>query len=136
MDNLLEFNWWYILIAVIIFAIVKRGKGGVVTKRYEAKLVAVEPSFQGCKTEATYAVFKEGRPDHINIEIDNLPIAAGEEVELLMDGQRFARVKVNRRSSIDFDHWSDETTSFPVVSGGEDLCVRFQGSDLFKGTFS
>ncbi len=120
----MEFHWWYIFIGLIFFFIFfGKGKGGVVVKRLTANMEILDQRFDECRPEAEYSTFKEGSPDHIDIEIEQLPIQVGEELEFQLNRKTLANVKVERDKEAEFDQWSDE------------LVIKYQGVDVLKGTF-
>ena len=82
MDYFMEFHWWYIPIGFIfLLFLFGKGKGGVVVKRFTANMEILDQRFDGCRPEAKYSIFKEGSPDHIEIEVEKLPIQVGEELK-------------------------------------------------------
>lgn len=132
----MQFHWWYILIGIVLlFLIFGKGKGGVVVKRVRAKFEVLDPRFQDCRPEADYCIFKPGKPEHIDIEIENLSIPVGEELAFFINGASLACVTVKRNKEAEFDHWSDEDLSFPVIIEGDELLVKYQGNDVLKGIF-
>lgn len=136
MDYFLQFHWWYVPIAIILlFAITGKSKGGVVVKRFTADMQILDERFQGCDPDADYSIFKEGKPDHIDIEIERLTIPVGDELEFYINGELLAKVNVKRNREAEFDHWSDEDVVFPKVKDGDELIVRYQGIDALKGIF-
>ncbi|MFK7914030.1 MAG: hypothetical protein AB8B93_08955 [Pseudomonadales bacterium] len=137
MEYFFEFHWWYVLVAFLALVLFTgKRKGGRVVQRFDAELVVLDQRFAGCEPEASYCVFKEGSPDHIEIELENLTLATGEELEFLLDGSLLATVKVEQDKEAEFDHWSDGDVQFPTVQGGEQLTVRYQGADVLQGTFA
>ena len=135
MDYFFEFHWWYILIGVLFVIAFGKGKGGFVVKRFTADLELLDDRFKACRTEASYAIFKEGSPDHIEIEIENLFLCAGEVLEIFLDGKFLATATVEKDKEAEFDHWSDEGVSFPEIKGGEHLVIKYKGTPIFQGTF-
>jgi hypothetical protein len=135
MDYFLEFHWWYLLIGFLVFTFIRKGKGGIVVQRYTAQFDVIDPRFQQCLPEANYAIFKEGSPDRIDIEIDKLPLASGETVEFHINGLMLVKVKVSRGKEAEFDHWGDEGVDFPIIKGGEVLDVKYLGETVLKGVF-
>ena len=136
MDYFLEFHWWYIVVGIIFFFIIfGKGKGGAVVKRVTANMEILDQRFEGCVPEAKYSTFKEGSPDHIEIEVERLSIQAGEELEFQLNGKTLAKVKVERDKEAEFDHWSDEGVDFPVIKEGDKLVIKYQNVDVLKGTF-
>ena len=132
----LQFHWWYVPIALVLaFILFGRSKGGVVRQRYEARLDALDPRFEQCRWEAEYKQFKEGSPDHIEIELENLALEPGEKLELRLNGALLAEVEVDRSREAEFDHWSDEDVSFPRITDGDELVIRYRGVDVMRGTF-
>ena len=136
MEYFEEFHWWYVLIGIVLlFLFFGKSKGGMVKKRVTADLAVLDERFAACITEADYSIFKEGSPDHIEIEVEQLPIEAGEELAFELNGETLALVTVNRKQEAEFDHWSDEGIDFPVVKEGDVLVIKYQGVDVFKGAF-
>lgn len=132
----MEFNWWYLLGGLfLVFLVFGKRKGGVVVKRYTARLKVLDPRFEGCRPEAKYSIFKEGSPDHIDIELEELTIPVGDELEFRLNGEAFADVRVERDREAEFDHWGDEGVDFPVVKEGDELVIRYKDVDVLRGTF-
>lgn len=125
----------YIYWSYFFFIFFGKRKGGVVVKRLTANMEILDQRFDGYRPEAEYSTFKEGRPDHIDIEIEQLPIQAGEELEFQLEGKTLANVKVQRDKEAGFDHWSDEDIDFPAIKEGDELVIKYQGVDVLKGTF-
>ena len=48
-------------------------------------------------------------------------------------GKAFDGVKVEKDREAEFDHWSDEDVTFPVVTMGDELIIRYRGTDVLKG---
>ncbi len=132
---LMEFHWWYLLVGFFIFIIFAKGKGGVVVNRVTANLEILDKRFAESRLEAQYSVFKKGSPDHIDIEVENLPVEAGEELEFQLNRKILAKVRVKRNREAEFDHWSDEETVFPVIVEGDELVIRYQNKEVLKGIF-
>ena len=136
MDYFMQFHWWYIPVGfVVCFIVFGKGKGGFVVTRLTANMEILDQRFTGCRPEAKYSTFKEGRPDHIEIEVDRLSLPAGEELAIEINGETLAKVKVKSNKEAEFDHWSDEDVDFPVIKEGDELVIRYQGADALKGTF-
>lgn len=135
MDYFGEFHWWYLAAGLLLFLLFGKGKGGVVVKRFTADLSVLDERFSACRTEASYAIFKEGSPHHIEIEIENLFLAVDEVLEFFLDGDLLAAVKVEKDKEAEFDHWSDEGVSFPEIKGGEHLVIKYKELAVFEGTF-
>jgi len=136
MDYFMEFHWWYILIGVFLFFIIfGEGKGGIVVKKLTANIEVLDPRFESCEPEADYSIFKEGKPHHIEIEVDRLSIPVGDELVFEINGKLLANVKVERDKEAEFEHWSDEGVDFPVIKEGDELVIRYQNTDVLKGTF-
>ena len=132
----MEFQWWYPFVGLFLaFLIFGKRKGGIVVTRVSADLRVLDPRFAGCRPEAKYSTFKDGSPDHIEIELDDLSLSEGEEVEFHLNGTLLARVPVKRNREAEFDHWSDEDVDFPVIRAGDELLVRYLGADVMQGTF-
>lgn len=136
MDYFFDFHWWYLLVIGLAFVLLTgKSKGGVVVKRFDAPLTVLDQRFSDCEPKASYCVFKEGSPDHIEIELEKLSLPVGDLLEFHLDGELLAKVKVEKDKEAEFDHWSDEGVVFPVIQGGERLIVRYQGVDVLEGTF-
>jgi len=131
----MEFHWWYILIAVVVFMIFGKGKGGIVVKRFTANMQILDDRFNDCKPDADYVIFKEGKPDNLDIEIERLSIPIGDEVEFHINGKLLAKVNVKGNREAEFDHYSDEGVYFPKINEGDTLVVKYQNVDVMKGTF-
>ena len=43
--------------------------------------------------------------------------------------------KVKNNNEAEFDHWSDEGITFPKITENDLLVVRYQNTDVLKGTF-
>jgi len=133
----MEFHWWYILIVlVVVFIIFGKSKGGVVVKRYTANMQILDERFSDCRPEADYTIFKEGKPEKIDIDIENLSIPVGDELELHLNGNLLAKIEVKRNHEAEFEHWSDEAVTFPKIKAGDELVVKYQNTDVLKGSFS
>lgn len=135
MDYFLEFHWWYILVGFFLLILFNKGKGGVVVKRFTANMKILDQRFIECLPEATYSVFKKGKPEKIDIEIENLFLQTGEELEFLINGKVLSHVKVKSNKEAEFEHWSDEGVDFPKIHEGDELVIKYQGIDVLKGTF-
>ncbi len=136
MDYFLQFHWWYVLIAIVLlFIFTGKSKGGIVVKRFTADMQILDDRFLGCDPEADYSIFKEGKPDHIEIEIERLTIPVGDELEFYLNGKLLSKVSVKRNKEAEFDHWSDEDVTFPKIKEGDEVIVKYQGVDALKGIF-
>lgn len=136
MDYFLQFHWWYVLIAIVLlFIFTGKSKGGIVVKRFTADMQILDDRFLGCDPEADYSIFKEGKPDHIEIEIERLTIPVGDELEFYLNGKLLSKVSVKRNKEAEFDHWSDEDVSFPKIKEGDEVIVKYRGVDALKGIF-
>lgn len=136
MDYFMEFHWWYLIIGIVVlFLFFGKSKGGVVVKRLTANMHILDERFQGCEPEADYSIFKEGKPDHIDIEIERLTIPVGEELELQLNGKTFAKFVVKRNNEAEFDYWSGEGVKFPKINEGDELVIRYKNVDVLKGVF-
>jgi hypothetical protein len=132
----MEFHWWYIVVGVILFFMVfGKSKGGVVVQRFTANMEILDPRFDGCHTEADYSIFKEGSPDHIEIEVERLTIPVGDELDFQLNGKSLAIVRVERDMEAEFDHWSDEGIYFPAIKDGDELIIKYQNTNVLKGIF-
>ncbi len=137
MDYFFEFHWWYVPVGIVlVFMMFGKGKGGFVVKRLTADMEVLDDRFADCRFEADYATFKEGEPDHIEIELERLSIPVGDELEFLINGELLAVVAVERDKEAEFDHWADEDVEFPVIQEGDQLVIKYQGLEVAKGTFS
>jgi hypothetical protein len=136
MDYFMKFHWWYLPVGfVLVFMFFGKGKGGIVVKRVTANLEPLDQRFAECTTEAKYSTFKEGSPDHIEIKIKELPVSAGDQLEFLINNKTLAMVQVKSKKKAEFDYWRDENVDFPVIKEGDELLIKSQGADVFKGTF-
>lgn len=135
MDYFLEFHFWYLIAALPLFMFFGKGKGGIVVKRLSAEMKILDPRFDQCRPDASYAMFKEGSPDHIDIEVKNLFLAVDETLEFQLNGKMLAVAKVKRNKKAKFDHWSDEGVNFPKIKVGDELVIRYQDVDVLKGRF-
>ena len=136
MDYFMEFHWWYLIVGfILLFIIFGKSKGGVVVNRVTASLETLDTRFAGCPTEAKYSTFKEGSPDHIEIKVKELPVPAGDQLEFLINQKTLAMVQVKHKKKAEFDCWSDENVDFPVIKKGDELLIKYQGVDVFRGTF-
>ena len=137
MEYLLQFHWWYVLVGILLFFMIfGKSKGGIVVKRLTANMEVLDDRFSACRLEADYSIFKEGEPDHIEIELERLSIPVGDELEFLINGKRLAIVAVERDKEAEFDHWSDDGVDFPVIKEGDALLIRYQDVDVVRGTCS
>ena len=136
MESASQFHWWYIPIILFVLFIMfgKGSKGGMVVKRFIADLKILDLRFKKCRPEAEYIIFKEGSPDKIDIEIENLFLDVGEELELFLNGSSLATITVKRDKEAEFEHWSDEM-DFPVIKEGDELVIKYQNAEVIKGTF-
>ena len=136
MDYFMEFHWWYLLVGFILFFLMSgKGKGGFVVKSFTANMEILDQRFKGCQPEARYSIFKEGSPDHIEIEVEQLSIQVGEELEFQLNGKTFAKVKVKRNKEAEFDHWSDEDGYFPVIKENDAIVIKYQNIEVLRGIF-
>lgn len=132
----MTFHWWYVPVAfILLFLVFGKRKGGIVVSRVTAYLEVLDTRFAGCRTEAKYSTFKEGSPDHIEIEVKDLSIPVGDELEFLINGKALAMVKVSPKHKAEFDYWSDEGVDFPIIKEGYELVIKYQGVDVLKGRF-
>ena len=138
MEYFLDFHWWYILVGLALL-ILFTGKGGRVIKRYSADLEVLDPQFNDCLLEADYSIFKEGKPEKIEIEVERLPLDVGELLELLelyINGSHLADMKVKKDKEAEFEHWSDGDVHFPKIREGDLIVIKYLGKDILKGTFT
>lgn len=135
MEYFMEFHWWYVLVGLVLLMMFN-GKGGFVVKGYTANLMILDDRFVNCVPTAKYSIFKEGQPDKIDIDIEELSLPVGDEMELLLNGKRFASIEVERDMEAEFEYWSDEDVEFPVIKEGDELVVIYQGTEVLKGTFA
>ncbi len=131
----MEFHWWYI--PILLFAILLIfGKGGIVRKRFTANMQVLDNRFETCRPEMHYVIFKEGQPEKIDLEIDDLDLPVGDELEFRLNNIVLANVKVKRDREAEFEHWSDDGVDFPAIKEGDLLEVYYQGTLVMKGTFA
>lgn len=136
MDYFLEFHWWYLLVAFfLLFVIFGKKKGGAVETHVSAELEPLDDRFQNCRPKADYMTFANGSPDHIDIEIKQLPLTEKETLEFRINGKLLAEVPVSPSLKAKFDHWSDEGVTFPAIKSGDELTVVYDSAEVFKGTF-
>ena len=137
MEFVEQYRWVFIAIGVVFFFILlfKGGKGGRVVTRVTADLQVLDPRFQACVTEAKYVTFKEGQPDKIEIEIEDLPLQPGEVLDFYINRQLLSRVEVKRSLEAEFEHWSDEDVAFPIVNTGDQLDIVYQNRPIMSGIF-
>jgi len=137
MDYFLQLHWWYLLIAfVLLVMFTGKRKGGIVVKSFKAEMQILDDRFQDCDADANYSIFKEGKADHIDIDLEKLIIPIGDELEFHLNGKLLAKVNVKRKKEAEFDHWADEEgVTFPRVNEGDKLVVKYQGTDVLKGVF-
>ena len=121
--------------SALFFYLSFKSKGGVIVKRITANLEAIDSRFTDSPTEAKYSTFKEGSPDHIEIKIKELPVPAGDQFEFLINDKTLAMFQVMSKKKAEFDYWSDGNVDFPVLKEGDELLIKYQGADVFKGTF-
>lgn len=136
MDYFLEFHWWYVLIGfVLLIKFTGKSKGGIVVKGFTADMQILDERFNDCDPDASYYIFKAGKPDHIDIEVERLSIPVGDELEFYLNGKLLAKAEVKKDKEAEFDHWSDEDVYFPKINEGDELVVKYQNEDVIKGTF-
>ncbi len=136
MDYLMQFHWWYILVGIILFFIFfGKKKGGVVASRLTADMQVLDERFDVCKPEADFTTFKNDGPEHIDIEIERLPLQVNEELEFLINGNPLATVKVKPNFEAEYDHWADEDIEFPIIHDGDELIIVYDNAEVLKGTF-
>jgi len=145
-EYFLEFHWWYVpSFLVLLFVLFGnpffgtssfgKYRGGVVRRKLVADLEVLDPRFGDCVTEASYNVFKQGTPDHIEIELENLPLDPGEALVFEINQRPLAECIVAQDREAEFDHWSDENVKFPVIQEADELVVKHAGTEIFRGTF-
>jgi len=134
MEYFSEFHWWYLLVGFFILVLFT-GKGGVVVKRYSADFTILDESFKDCILEATYSIFKKGKPEKFEVEVKNLSLTAGETLEVLINGAHLANISVKKDKEAEFEHWSDEGVYFPKIVDGDSITIKYTGKDIFKGTY-
>lgn len=110
-------------------------KGGSVVKRFTADLLILDARFENCRPEADYTIFKEGKPVKLEIEVEALSIPEGDELEFCINGKLLAKVLVDKSKEAEFEHYSDEGVSFPEISAGDEVVIRYQNVDVLRGTF-
>ena len=135
MEYFAEFHWWYVIVGLVVLMMFN-GKGGFVVKGYTAKLTILDDRFKDCVPTASYSIFKEGQPDKIDVDIEELSLPVGDTMELLLNGKRFASIEVERDREAEFEYWSDEGKEFPVIKEGDELIVQYQGTEVLKGCFA
>lgn len=136
MEYFMEFHWWYLLVGFMLYFFMSgKGKGGIVVKRFTANMEILDQRFEGCQPEASYSIFKEGSPDHIEIEVEQLSIQIGEELEFQLNGKTLTKVKVKRNLEAEFDHWSDEGVYFPAIKEDDEIVIKYQNIEVLRGIF-
>ena len=133
MEYFLEFHWWYVLVG-LVFIMALTGKGGRVVKRYSANLKILDERFKDCVPEAEYKVFKEGHPDKIEIEIENLPLKTDETLDVFINGVLLSKISVERYKEAEFEYWSDEA-DFPKIKEGDVVVINYLGIKILEGIF-
>lgn len=135
---------FFSMLGFILFIIVKANgkgkgsgnfKGGVVVTRFSADMEILDPEFKGCKPKAKYSIFKPGSPDKIDIEVENLFIPIGDHLEFLINGKTLANVPVEPDREAEFECWSDEGKSIPVIKAGDEVVIKYQNCEVIKGIF-
>lgn len=136
MEHFEQYRWIYIvIIAVILLKLFSKGKGGVVVSQVTADLRILDPQFQTCRPEAKYVTFKEGKPHKIDIEIENLPLQAGEFLEFYINRTLLSRAEVKRDLEAEFEHWSDGDVNFPQINAGDQIDIVYQNRAVISGVF-
>ncbi len=133
MEYFLEFHWWYLLVGLLI-VMALTGKGGRVIKKYSADLKILDDRFKDCIPEAEYKIFKEGQPDKIDVEVENLPLKTDEALDILINDVLLAEITVKRNKEAEFEHWSDEA-NFPKIKEGDVIVINYLGEKILEGTF-
>jgi hypothetical protein len=133
MEYFFEFHWWYVLVGLIIIAGLT-GKGGRVVKMYSADLKILDERFKNCMPKAEYKIFKEGQPDKIDIEVENLPLKIDETLDVLINGALLSRISVKIGKEAKYEHWSDEAY-FPQIKKGDVVVINYFGKKFLEGTF-
>ena len=136
MEFLEQNSWIYVVIGVVLFfKIFGKSKGGTVVNRVNAHLQVLDPRFQACRPEAKYVTFKDGKPNKIDIEIENLPLRAGEVLDFYINRQLLSRVEVQRDLEAEFEHWSDGDVHVPHINAGDQLDIAYQNRLVLSGVF-
>ncbi len=137
MEFVKQYPWIFVAIGAVVFLrfLIKNGKGGRVVTRVTANLQVHDPRFQACETEAKYVTFKEGQPDKIEIEIEDLPLQPGEVLDFYINRQPLSRVEVKRNLEAEFEHWSDGDVPFPQIKAGDQLDIAYQNRVIMSGVF-
>ena len=136
MENLELYHWIAIVIGVVLFLkLFGKSKGGAIVSRVTADLKVLSPQFQSCRPEAKYLTFKEGKPNKIDIEIENLPLQPGEVLDFYINRKLLSRVEVKRDLEAEFEHWSDEGVDFPHINPGDQLDIAYQNTLVLSGVF-
>jgi len=135
MEYLQDIRWWHIVAFLVVCGFFF-GKGGVVRQEYRAKLKILDDRFVGCDPKAYYRIFKAGRPEKFEIDIDRLDLPEGEELEFTINGSRLAMVKVDRGGEAEFEHWSDDkNVRVPKIKRGDEVVIKYKGKDVMEGTY-
>ncbi|MBR9805407.1 hypothetical protein GYB62_02735, partial [bacterium] len=93
------------------------------------------PRFEQCRTEAEYTTFVNGSADHIEIDIERLPLAIDDELELFLNGRIFSTIAVRRDKEAEFDNWDDETLDVPPIKAGDELVIKYENRAILQGVF-
>ena len=79
--------------------------------------------------------FKEGKPHKIEIEVENLPLQAGEFLDFYINRKLLSRVEVKHDLEAEFEHWTDEGVDFPQINAGDKLDIVYQNRVVLSGVF-
>jgi len=104
--------------------------------QFVANMEVLDTRFDGCQPKAVYSIFKEGEPDHIDIELDDLSIEPGEELVFQLNEKKLATVTVKRNREAEFDNWRDEDIEFPKICDGDVLVITYKDVEVVKGVFA
>jgi len=138
-EYLLEFHWWYILIAIVIFFIFfGESKGGVVTHRFSADFSAIDDRFSKCIGYSSRSFFKNMKDESFKVEIDKIPLEKGEELEIYINDVFFRLSKVKGNREIEFDIWLDDKKEeeFPKVMPNDKITVFYNKTPILEGVYS
>lgn len=140
MEYFTQFHWWYVPVGIVLaFAFFGKGKGGIVVKRFTATFEILDDRFKSCRPEADFCIFKEGKPVKLEIDIEDLALPIGDELEFYINGELLAKVPVKkdgRGAEAEFEHYSDEGVDFPHIAEGDEVLIRYGSVDVIQGQFA
>ena len=136
---------FYIIFGVSVLAflfilskVLSRGgssRGGRVITRFTADFKILDPRFEGCRPEADYCIFKEGKPHKIEIEVERLPLEVGDVLDFYINRELLGRVSIDRKHEAEFEHWSDGNVQFPQIKAGDTVEIFHHETPIISGVF-